>query len=243
MQSTFQRPSRNSTTGILVAVSPNPSAAHKPKVRAIILKISPQERPQRAAGTISLPHHRFRSSPVRVKTDCTGWMTASSLLQKRKMNLKENLAAARACDIPAWSTRCKFSDGYAASSAVRSVGKLRQDKAKTNIDNDSASCITTVPESKSSVDVTGRCDDGSDENIASPILAERAVLKGIGKFEMIDTVNLEVALTKTDEQVKKYAFSRACPLNLCIREWNIQNKIFPTVPKPWPTALSPRRDD
>ena len=43
----------------------------------------------------------------------------------------------------------------------------------------------------------------------SHTLDEREVLNDIGKFEMIETVSLEVALTKTEEKFKKYAFSRA----------------------------------
>lgn len=125
-----------------------------------------------------------------------------------KNTFKDRLVAAKAKDGLARSTRSQTSSiGDAASSTSMSVGRLRQDKAKANMDDESPSCIMTVSDSKASVDVTGRRDDGSDEIIASTVLAERAVIKGIGKIEAIDPISLEVALTKKDEQPKLYTFS------------------------------------
>lgn len=46
-----------------------------------------------------------------------------------------------------------------------------------------------------SVSGNGRSDDGSDDTIASPRLVEKAVLKGIGRFEAIPPVSIQVALT------------------------------------------------
>lgn len=67
----------------------------------------------------------------------------------------------------------------------------------------------TLSDSKASIDATGLCDDGSDESIASTTLAERAVIKGFGKIEAIDTDWLEVALTEKNNKPKLYKFSRA----------------------------------
>ncbi|PXF43990.1 hypothetical protein BWQ96_06223 [Gracilariopsis chorda] len=53
---------------------------------------------------------------------------------QEKKDFKDKLAAARARDGPAQSTRSQVSlGGNAASSASKSVARLRQDKAKTNM--------------------------------------------------------------------------------------------------------------
>ena len=83
---------------------------------------------------------------------------------------------------------------------------MRQD---INDDDDKPSCIMTLSDGKTQLDTKGRCDDGSDENIASPSVAERAAVMGIGKIEAIKTVRLEVALTKKDTTPQSYEFSRS----------------------------------
>lgn len=60
----------------------------------------------------------------------------------------------------------------------------------------------------------GRCDDGVDESIVFPRLAESAVLIGIGKLKKINSVTVQVAL-KEKADAQKFIFSR---------EW--------TVPRP-----------
>lgn len=92
---------------------------------------------------------------------------------------------------------------------------LRQDlrqKAQnlsTDANDDSPSCRMTISDVKSSLDVIGRCDEGSDENIANPTVAEQAVLKGMGSLRNIDTVQLKVALKKKEESAV-YMFSHSC---------------------------------
>lgn len=54
---------------------------------------------------------------------------------------------------------------------------------------------------------TGRCDDESDDSIASPKLAQPAVLKCIGRFEAIAPVNIRVTLTFKKE-AETFNFSR-----------------------------------
>ena len=127
-----------------------------------------------------------------------------------KKAYKDNLAAKRASDGPARSTRSQASSaGDAASSSTRNVGRLRQETGESNDDSDTPSCIMTVTDLKSTLDFIGRCDDGSDENLATPPVAERAALKGIGEIQAIDTVRLQVALSQKDEEPRMYAFSRA----------------------------------
>lgn len=78
----------------------------------------------------------------------------------------------------------------------------------------------TISDCNVSLDTTGRCDDGSDENIASSELAESAAIKGIGKIEAIDTVHLEVALTKKDTTKHPYSFSRAWSVPVTVLHLN-----------------------
>lgn len=131
---------------------------------------------------------------------------------EEKKAFKYKVAAAKARNGPARSTRSQlFSADDATSSSSKSVGRLREDKKGCDEkDNDnSTSCIMTVSDSKASIDATGLCDDASDGSIASTTLAERAVIKGIGKIEAIDTDWLEVALTEKDNKPKLYKLSRA----------------------------------
>lgn len=56
-------------------------------------------------------------------------------------------------------------------------------------------------------DGLARTDDGSDDSIASPGLAQAAVMKGIGSFEPIEPVQIQVAL-KEGEEADVFTFSR-----------------------------------
>lgn len=57
----------------------------------------------------------------------------------------------------------------------------------------------TVSEEGTDLDLFGRFDDGSDDKIVSPTLANKAALSGIGKLQKIVTVRLSVALKSGDE--------------------------------------------
>lgn len=63
----------------------------------------------------------------------------------------------------------------------------------------------------SSLDVVRRCDDGSDESIASPLTAEKAVLQDIGCLEIIPKMKLKAALKKEEE----WDDSHFCKLRQC----------------------------
>ena len=56
----------------------------------------------------------------------------------------------------------------------------------------------TLSDGKTQIETKERCDDGSDENIASPSFFERAEVMGIDKIEANKTVRFEVALTTKD---------------------------------------------
>lgn len=73
---------------------------------------------------------------------------------------------------------------------------MRETKSVSIVALDSPSRRVTISDCNVSQGTTGRCENGSDEKIASSELAERAAIKGIGKIEAIDNVHLEVALTQ-----------------------------------------------
>lgn len=64
-----------------------------------------------------------------------------------------------------------------------------------------------VSDGSASLKGTVRCDDGSDDSIAPPKVANEAVLKGIERFETIIPVSIQLALTST-EQPEAFTFSR-----------------------------------
>lgn len=101
--------------------------------------------------------------------------------KEEEIQLKTKVAAEKARDGPAKSTR---SQTGSSADAFRSVRRLQHGKD----DNDeSFSYCTTVFDVTSSSDVIGRCDDGSDKNIANPKVAKRAVHKGIRRLELLKT--------------------------------------------------------
>lgn len=53
----------------------------------------------------------------------------------------------------------------------------------------------------------GRCDDGADDSLVSPRLAESAVLNGVGKLKKIKPVTVQVAL-KDKSAAQTFTFSR-----------------------------------
>ena len=59
-----------------------------------------------------------------------------------------------------------------------------------------------------SIACSGRCDDGSDETLISPRVAETAVLKGIGRLNKIDKVVVQVALKECDT-AQQFSLSRS----------------------------------
>ena len=132
-------------------------------------------------------------------SDCT----ESTDAEKKKF--REELAAQKASDGPSKSTRGQKAE---AAAAAKSVGRLKDGKSNADGNNDNPSCRMTVQDIRTSLDIIGRCDDGSDETLASKEVAEKATLQGIGKLESIETVRLEVALKK-EGQKATFPFSRA----------------------------------
>ena len=65
----------------------------------------------------------------------------------------------------------------------------------------------TIKDDGAQITCTGRCDDGSDQSIAIPQLAESSVLNGVGKFRPIKPVKVQVAF-KTNDSTQRFTASR-----------------------------------
>lgn len=135
------------------------------------------------------------------------WMgDCGATTEAEKLKLRAKYAEDRAKDGPAHNTRGQGNFKKQAGTA----GRLRQKQGGAK--PDSPSCEVTIAESDKTLAATGRCDDGSDDSIVSPELAERAVLAGIGTLKAIPTVRLQVAL-KAEAEAQVFSFSRrwTCP--------------------------------
>ena len=69
------------------------------------------------------------------------------------------------------------------------------------------SCTVQLAERSASLIATGRCDDGADDTIVSPKIAQRAAIEGIGRMSRIKPVVLQVALT---DGGKPQTFTMSC---------------------------------
>ena len=136
---------------------------------------------------------------------------------KEKEDMLAEIAASKARDGPRKSTRGQKGTYTATKSSHNTSGGLRvggtagclgrkpKSGAKTR---HIPSCNITVSDGNAWLDSQGRCDDGSDDSIVSPALAEKAVIRGIGKITAIKPVYLQVAL-KDGEEAQKFSFSRS----------------------------------
>lgn len=99
-------------------------------------------------------------------------------------------------------------DALSSGSVSSMVGLVSKSTDTVSHRTDLPSCTMTVSDNNAFVEITGRCDYGSDESIASPKLAEQAVLNGIGRINAIPAVSVKVALTK-EKEAPKFTFSRS----------------------------------
>lgn len=132
----------------------------------------------------------------------------SSQAEKEKMFAK--LKADKERDAPAFSTRSKKEESNTkpVTSEPRpagNVGRLADDR---DIPDPRPTCKVAIADGLSSLDITGRCDDGSDDTLASRKVAEAAVIDVIGRIAKINPVELSVALKKGVDAYK-CRFSRA----------------------------------
>lgn len=84
----------------------------------------------------------------------------------------------------------------------------RQPSHDPTADNECPLCWLTIQNVQATLNVVKRCDDGSDETLASKELVEKAALWGIDKLKTNSTVSLKVALTKKSASAE-FFFSRA----------------------------------
>lgn len=127
--------------------------------------------------------------------------------EEEKSRLLAERAKEKAKDGPSKSTRGQTvdrGDAAASSSSKPTAGRLQT--SAIDFPN-SPSCPIVVSDGTTSLNGTGRCDDGSDDSIASPTIAQDAVLKGIGRLEAITPVAIQVALTASDKP-ESFTFSR-----------------------------------
>lgn len=110
---------------------------------------------------------------------------------------------------PSRSTRSQTAAAIASSSThVKSEDKKVAGRLKPPARSFcSSSFAVKISDGTESVTASGRADDGSDESIVSPKVAENAVLNGIGKFKKIPPISLQVALKDGDDP-QKFTFSR-----------------------------------
>lgn len=71
----------------------------------------------------------------------------------------------------------------------------------------SPTCPIVVCDGTGSQTFIGRCDDGSDENIFSPVVAHAAVLNIIGRMTAINPIRIQVALKGASDPAT-FKFSR-----------------------------------
>lgn len=127
----------------------------------------------------------------------------------------EKLAAEKDNDGPSTSTRLYKSQqgGWKQNKDEKegktsgNTGRLTSCSVTIEGTGDATPCDVTVADVLTSLETIGRSDDGSDDSVVSPKLAEAAVGQGIGRMKKIDPAKLQVALRKEDKP-GVFSFSR-----------------------------------
>lgn len=122
-----------------------------------------------------------------------------------KNRLRRELAEKKAATGPAHSTRSKTARNQdqqtnATQTKTPVTGKISHAHSQPG-------CEIVLKDDTASHNCHGRCDDGSDESLVSPRVAEAATIKGIGKMRKIEPVIVQVALRK-GENAETFTFSR-----------------------------------
>ena len=116
--------------------------------------------------------------------------------EAERHRILKDLADEKAKTGPARSTRSQKDE--------HTTGRLASKQIAVHT---SPSCPVVLSDGIASKNATGRCDDGSDDRIASSSIAQEAVLKGIGLLEAIHPITIQVELTSSD-QAEAFKFSR-----------------------------------
>lgn len=78
-----------------------------------------------------------------------------------------------------------------------------------------SSCTVSLNDGKETFETIGRCDDGSDDTLVSPAVAESAAVMVIMKLTSITPVNPKFSLQK-GEDCQSFKFSRSCTVPLTV---------------------------
>lgn len=98
-----------------------------------------------------------------------------------------------------------LSSSYTSSNGQRpTTGRLKQN---TIMITSAPSFSIVISDGNVSAKGKHRCDDGSDETIASPNISEKAVLKAISRFEAITPIAMHEALSNS-AQPETFPFLR-----------------------------------
>lgn len=140
--------------------------------------------------------------------DCTDATDAE------KSKYLSDITAAKARTGPSNSTRSRMGgNGKTTGSAddIRNkprTGRMSEKERKVaTADPLNPAFTAEVSDGCVSLPAAGRCDDGSDDSLVSPHLAEKAAISGIGKIKGIKPVEIQVDLRKGDE-AQSFRFSR-----------------------------------
>lgn len=79
--------------------------------------------------------------------------------------------------------------------------------SKTVDMHSSTLCPVVVSDGVSSLSATGKCDDGSDDSIASSSVVQQAVLNVIGRLDAFEPITVQVALNSSDK-AEEFKLSR-----------------------------------
>ena len=114
------------------------------------------------------------------------------------------------------SLRSRPPDGTRSKTAAIPRNGPSTNKFSSFVVDKSPCAPIDIVDGDSSLIVTGKCDDGSDDSLASPQVATKAVSDGIGSFRKITPVSFQVALTR-DVTPQEFTFCKVwtVPLTVC----------------------------
>lgn len=88
----------------------------------------------------------------------------------------------------------------------QTTGCLR-DQGEKLTNGKAASCHIIIYDGDTSLTAFNRCDDGRNESLVAPCIAEKAALQGIGKHLPVDLVRNKAAIKK-ERTEKSFSFSK-----------------------------------
>ncbi len=97
---------------------------------------------------------------------------------------------------------------------------------------DSPSCDIILEDGKSAIKVSCRCDDGSDDSIASCAIAEKILIQGIGRINKVDPLQCKLRKRRIPKPKNSLFIVFGCSRNSCkidIRETGFMNISFLVV--------------